>query len=107
MKGNRLILNSIPKKNSWTDPEILMVHACFQILVNCVEKEGVFRSTGRKYELEGGDQSDEAKELQVKLKELFKLYRWWKSVGSKIPYDDKDFTEKLTKLIVLRELLWT
>jgi len=70
--GNKLIISSLPKE--WRDKDSIMLHACFQLLKDFVEKEDV-----------GHMQDDwEYSERHVAVKtEIDALYMWWESYSKK------------------------
>lgn len=68
-------------KKGWTDRNDLLLHACFQILVDFVEKESPFKFIDWN--------SDEA-HINV-AKEIRSLYRWW----VKLRPNRRDYYEEL------------
>lgn len=93
-----LKIESLPKvsPNIWIDRDEIMLHACFQILKDCVEKESV--DTDCNYEAN--------KEF---VDEVRFLYQWWESRKDKErKYEtDKQDTEMLIRLMKIRTQLWT
>lgn len=82
-----LKIHSLPS-NTYQDRDIIMLHACFQILVDFVEKENG---------LEYGYEEDRA--------EMKELYKWWKNRDHE---EDEDAANvQLERLIKIRESLWT
>jgi hypothetical protein len=66
LKGNLLKLQSIKKNNEWCDKDQVLLFACFQILVDFIEKEEPQKIVDYK--------SD--KEHKRQWKELQTLYRY-------------------------------
>jgi hypothetical protein len=107
MRGNKLTIKSIPQKNSWCDKEIAMVHAMFQLLVDCIEKEKLFED--RVYYLDGGNGSKEHKKIAAELNDLKLLYKWWKGPGRRMNESEirsDEVNDKCKRLIDLKEHLW-
>ncbi len=90
-------ITTLPKASeSWIDRDVIMLHSCFQILVDCVEKEGV--DTHCNYEAH----KDFVDEVRF-------LYQWWKIRSDrdwKLNSDDED-DEMLLRLMKIRKSLWT
>ena len=84
-----LEISSLPSKQ-WTDSDFIMLHACFQILQDCVEKEKV--DTDCNYEAH--------KEL---VDEIRFLYNWWLVRKEVVFRDDDDIM--LNRLIKIRTSL--
>jgi len=93
--------------DGWKDKDVVMLHACFQLLEDCVEEENL---------LDGHtdwNHNEETREAEQKIRNL---YEWWKQrkefekkegsdmLGEQIYNED---TEKLTELVRLRQWLWT
>lgn len=102
--ANALKITSLEK--GWCDKDFVMLHACFQLLKDCVEKEDLFGRWDTKGNLLAASQK----------RELRKLYRWWlkrhrKEIGvSYSPAGLRGYehdTAKLLQLIQLRHQLWT
>lgn len=91
-------IKSLPPSKEWVDRDIIMLHACFQILKDCVDKEQV--DTHCNYEAH----KDFIDEVRF-------LYQWWeKRSESPWPEDDKqslEDTEMLIRLMQIRTQLWT
>lgn len=84
----------ISEKEGWVDRDMIMLHACFQILTDFVEKEnGLKHSNYETYK----DTIDELKGL----------YDWWKLNCNTIGIDSAIADEKLKLLIKHRSFLWT
>lgn len=89
-----LKIESLPKvtSNTWIDRDEIMLHACFQILKDCVDKEGV--DTHCNYESN--------KEF---VDEVRFLYQWWEARKNGGPYWEED-DEMLIRLMKIRTQLW-
>lgn len=86
-----LKIDSLDSKSvKWVDRDEIMIHSCFQILKDCVEKEGV--DTHCNY--------DSHKEF---VDEVRFLYNWWKKRKTISDEDD----EMLIRLMKIRRFLWT
>lgn len=93
-----LKIKSLPKKK-WIDRDETMLHACFQILKDCVEKENV--DTHCNYE-EHKDFVDEVRFLN----------KWWKKrkrghLHQNIVKQMREDDEMLLRLMNIRTQLWT
>ena len=91
-----LKIRSLPSKKHWRDRDEIMLHACFQLLKDCVEKEGV--DTHCNYEAH----KDFVDEVRF-------LYQWWKK-RAKIRCSYKQHEEDdamLLRLMKIRTSLWT
>lgn len=89
--------------NGWCDKDIVLLHACFQLLKDCVEKEQLLTSH---IDWAADVQTREAK------KEIEELYSWWKERKDEKENDlnkqqHKKDTQMLIKLINIRKYLWT
>ena len=87
-----LKINSLPDKEVWIDKDIIMLHACFQILQDCVEEEKV--DTHCDYEAH----KDFVDEVRF-------LYNWWLVRKDSLSSDEDD--EMLIRLMKIRTSLWT
>jgi hypothetical protein len=87
--------------DNWRDKDSVMLHACFQLLKDCVEKENL---------LSGHTDWDADDMHRTAKKEIQELYNWWLSYKeSNIP-DNESFkteTKMLVRLIQIRWALWT
>ncbi len=103
---NPNILNIDTINADWCDKDIVMLHACFQLLTDFVEKEDI-------NDLQTNwNQDDLHKHVK---KEIDELYSWWKirvtndSVEpitlNKVQYEEDN--EMLIRLIKIRGFLWT
>lgn len=87
---------------AWADKDVVLLHACFQLLTDAIEKENLFT----------GDLDWDFNESSQKAKlELQELYHWWKerrTLTNELEKEryEKD-TEMLTRLIKIRGYLWT
>lgn len=94
-----LKINSLPpvKDVPWIDRDHVMLHACFQLLQDVVEKEDILNHVAYV-----GDQA-------VILDEIRELYEWW--LVRKDQDRDNDLDEEddkmLIRLIKVRLYLWT
>jgi hypothetical protein len=94
-------------KGDWADKDFVMLHACFQLLVNCIEEENL---------LVGHidwNENDAVRKAKIVIEEL---YFWWKQrieIDSNGRIKDLDSTQyeeddlMLIKLISVRKYLWT
>jgi len=91
-----LKIESLPKAKDWVDRDVIMLHACFQILKDAVEKEQV--DTHCNYEAH----KDFVDEVRF-------LYDWWlKRMDMVHSYnEDTEDTEMLLRLMKIRTQLWT
>ena len=90
-----LKIESLPSAKDWVDRDEIMLHSCFQLLKDCVEKEKV---DTRNYEAH--------KEF---VDEVRFLYKWWKK-RLKIGWSDNQHEEDdamLLRLMKIRTSLWT
>ncbi len=101
--ANILKIESLSAK--WCDKDHVMLHACFQLLKDCIEKECL---------LDGViDWGQDEKHVKAQT-ELLELYNWWQQrvslEDSKTPPDTDQFdqdTRMLTRLVNIRWALWT
>ena len=102
------ILNIDTLTGDWTDNDIIMLHACFKLLTDCVENEQL---------LTGHIDWTQTTEMIIAKNEIEELYNWWKKrliteQGVKNdPIYNKDQYEEdnkmLVRLIAVRQYLWT
>ncbi len=97
--GNILKIETL--NESWRDKDSVMLHACFQLLKDCIEKE----------DLLGGhiDWSANEKHIAAKI-ELETLYNWWLSYSEQDIQDNENHeleNKMLVRLIEVRWALWT
>lgn len=91
-----LKIESLAVKKGWIDRDEIMLHACFQILKDCVEQEHV--DTQCSYEAH----KDFVDEVRF-------LYQWWINRSQK-PSSDEQIIEDdlmLIRLMKIRTGLWT
>ncbi|HSE99736.1 MAG TPA: hypothetical protein VLA48_02480 [Nitrososphaeraceae archaeon] len=81
-----------PAKEVWIDRDMIMLHSCFQLLIDFVEKEDGLNHCN--YEAHKKD-IDECKAL----------YDWWKENNSDLT--DLEVDEHLMRLIKVRSFMWT
>lgn len=92
----RLKITSLPNINKWIDRDELMLHSCFQILQDFIEKEK-------------GDIHCNYEAHKDFVDELRFLYAWWQERKYK-PTPDKQMDEDdamLSRLMKIRTSLWT
>ena len=88
--------------DQWLDKDVIILHACFQLLSDCIEKENLLN----------GHIDWSAKEDSQKAKnEIELLHHWWihrktktEELGEKQYEEDN---QMLKKLIDIRKYLWT
>ena len=101
MKPDTLKIETL-KGWKWCDRDMLILHACFQLLTDCVEKEKL---------LNGHVDWNRTPEDQEIKAEIETLYNWWKE--RKKEDDDcesrqyEEDNEMLIRLIKIRKHLWT
>lgn len=91
-----LKIESLPSAKDWIDRDAIMLHSCFQILKDAVEKEKV--DTHCNYEAH-----------KYFVDEVRFLYKWWKK-RSKLGWSDDQHKEDdamLFRLMKIRTALWT
>jgi hypothetical protein len=87
-----LKIESLPNSKTWLDRDLIMLHACFQILKDCVEKENI--------DLECSEEGHKDFYNEVRF-----LYQWWKE---RVAHDDdSQDDEMLFRLMKIRNGLWT
>jgi hypothetical protein len=90
--------------DGWRDKDSVLLHACFQLLKDCVEKENLFT--------DHTDWNADEKHRKVKV-ELEVLYSWWLNrlkIEDHCGLEDQQYEEDnsmLHKLIEVRWALWT
>lgn len=90
-----LSISTLPSvKENWVDRDMMMLHACFQILMDFVEKEDGLNHC---------DYDSHKETIDV----LRDLYLWWKNNHDTISIDDKVADENLMLLVKHRGFLWT
>jgi hypothetical protein len=97
--SNNLKIDTLDE--GWRDKDSVMLHACFQLLKDCIEKENLFN----------GHTDWEADEKhKMAKKEIEELYNWWLSyIELNIPDEESYETETkmLVRLVTIRWALWT
>lgn len=93
-----LKIESLERKG-WYDRDIILLHASFQILKDCVEKESLFEHS-----------THYAKSKNGKIAK--KLYDWWevRRLQEEVIDGDESYefdTKQLIKLMKIRGGLWT
>ncbi len=102
------LLNIKTLSVDWCDKDVVLLHACFQVLTDCIEKENL---------LEAHANWDTDETLKPVKEEIEFLYHWWKDrreiedngEAGEI-WTEKQYeidTEMLIRLIKIREFLWT
>lgn len=102
--ANKLSIESLT--DGWCDKDYVMLHACFQLLKDCVEKENLF--------IDNIDWDADERHRKTKM-ELEALYNWWlerlKAESSDSLMDDdaqyKEDDLMFHRLITVRRALWT
>ena len=102
--ANILRINTL--NDSWSDNDNVMLHACFQLLTDCIDKEGL---------LTHWDWAADGKQ-EIKA-ELETLYGWWQQRTERERADHVDWlwtpgqqaedTAMLIRLVQVRSYLWT
>lgn len=90
-----LKINTLKKvSEDWVDRDAIMLHACFQLLVDFVEKEDGLNHCNYESHKESID-------------DLTGLYEWWTKVFPLGKAEHEEEQEKLLLLIKHRGFLWT
>ena len=93
--------------SGWNDRDSILLHACFQLLVDCVEKEHLLSN-----QIDWNYDPQTAQHKQ----ELEALYAWWKARTGKAadeqfdpqaPAQYDEDTAMLARLVQIRGRLWT
>jgi hypothetical protein len=102
-----MILNIDNLDSDWCDKDIIMLHACFQLLTDFVEKEKAFNGH---IDWEIDQEATNAKA------EIQQLYHWWSTrktldnLNSIDTLETEQYNEDnrmLSRLIKVRQWLWT
>ncbi len=97
--SNTLIITSLDE--NWRDKDSVMLHACFQLLKDCVEQENLL----------SGHTDWDADDLHRNAKiEIEELYQWWHSYTEAYLPNARNYeldTSYLIRLIKIRWALWT
>jgi hypothetical protein len=88
-----LKIKSLPNSKEWVDRDIIMLHACFQILCDFME-------------LEKGDEHVNYEFHKDFVDEVRFLYNWWGDRKERDGMEGED-NEMLLRLMKIRECLWT
>jgi hypothetical protein len=92
-----LKIESLPDTKQWVDRDEIMLHACFQILKDFIEKEN-------------GDTHCNYEAHKDRIDEIRFLNNWWadrcKREVFKVDYEIED-NEMLSRLMKIRLFLWT
>lgn len=90
----------------WIDPDLLMLHACFQILTDFLEKE-------KPFDLISWNHDEEHKEAK---NEIIFLNDWWQkrkvleedlaTLNNRFASQNLEDTEMLIRLMKIRTFLW-
>jgi len=90
-----LKIKSLPDSKTWIDKDCIMLHACFQILEDAIEKEEVDKHCNYEHHKKSVD-------------EVRFLYQWWQKRKDDDDIDsDKDDDDMLIRLMKIRTFLWT
>ncbi len=95
------ILNIDSLDENWRDKDSVMLHACFQLLKDCVEKENL---------LNGHTNWKADKMHRSARKEIEELYNWWLSYIEPDPLQQKTHeleNKMLIRLVNVRWALWS
>lgn len=98
--SNILKIKTLNEK--WLDKDLILLHASFQILCDCVEKENLFNCHVN------WENDLEHKNAKI---EIQNLYNWWnkrKSISKDLDSNQyEEDNQMLIKLIEYRKYLWT
>jgi hypothetical protein len=90
-----LKIDSLPNAKQWVDRDVIILHACFQLLQDCVKKENVDSHCNYKVHTDFVD-------------EVRFLYEWWLKRKNDESFDnDDEDNEMLKRLMKIRRVLWT
>ena len=92
-----LKIQTLPTVKTWIDKDIIMLHACFQLLVDFVEKENGLTHCNYEHH-------------KIFIDECRELYNWWLERRKKIYTNDIEDTkdqEMLERLVKIRQFLCT
>ena len=93
----KLKIKSLPPNRRWVDRDEVMLHACFQILKDFVDKED-------------GDNHCDYDAHKDFVDEVRFLYDWWekRSYNKDLPHEQSDEDDiMLIRLMLIRTQLWT
>lgn len=90
-----LKIQSLPSRKKWVDRDEIMLHACFQILQDCIDEERVDEACN--YEAH----RDFVDEIRL-------LSEWWKKRKLNMPTEEQmeEDDEMLLRLMKVRRALW-
>lgn len=91
---------------TWCDRDWLMVHCCFQLLKDFIEKEKPWEFTASESEIKEA-YSEQGIERFEMWNELKCLYVWWIKNKGKFDYDTEVIQINLESLIRIRRIMWT
>ncbi len=97
--GNILKIDTLDE--NWRDKDSVMLHACFQLLKDCIERENL---------LDGDIDWSADERHRLAKKEIEELYHWWISYTEPdVPDSASNETETrmLVRLVTVRWALWT
>lgn len=97
--GNILKIDTLD--DDWRDKDSVMLHACFQLLKDCIERENL---------LDGDTDWSADERHRLAKKEIEELYHWWISYTEPdVPDSASNETETrmLVRLVTVRWALWT
>jgi len=89
-----LKISSLPSKKDWVDRDEIMLHACFQILQDCVDLEKVDSHCNYEFHKDFVD-------------EVRFLYKWWQTRKTATDEHQEIDDEMLIRLMKIRTSLWT
>lgn len=90
-----LKLPNLPNQKTWVDKDVIMLHACFEVLTKAVEEEKVHEHV---CPIHHKDFAEEVKSLYV----------WWQIRKTVIFNEDEEEDDKmLLRLMKIRRALWT
>ena len=90
-----LKIESLPTAKTWLDRDMIMVHACFQILQDFIDKEK-------------GDTNCDYKSQKNDIDEIRFLYSWWQTRKfNNVNANDNEDSKMLIRLMKVRHFLWT
>lgn len=95
------VLNIESLDNEWRDKDSIMLHACFQLLKDCVDHENL---------LECHVDWNSTEKLRLAKIEIIALYQWWLAyTETGVPNWETNNLENimLKRLIDIRWALWT
>jgi len=100
---NVIYIKSLPP--TWTDRDMVMLHAAFQVLSDFVEKEEghFYEDVYTLYEASG---VLDALRREDEWRTIRELYHWWQK-RKLTPGSNFEDTEQLHRLMNVRTLLWT